>query len=48
MRMTDQGTPNAPWLAISIAGERFGDNPLLELRLRYDRWRRGEGSGAGR
>jgi uncharacterized Ntn-hydrolase superfamily protein len=48
IRMTDQGTPNAPWLAISIAGERLGDNPLLELRLRYDRWRRGEGNGAGR
>ena len=39
--MTDQGTDAAPWLAISIAVERGDDNPLLELRLRYDRWRRG-------
>ena len=39
--MTDQGTDAAPWLAISVRGERGGDNPLLELRLRYDRWRRG-------
>jgi uncharacterized Ntn-hydrolase superfamily protein len=38
---SDQGTPEAPWLAISVRGERGGDNPLLELRLRYDRWRRG-------
>ncbi len=40
--MSDQGTGAAPWLAISVRGERGGDNPLLELRLRYDRWRRGE------
>ena len=39
--MSDQGTSASPWLAISIRGERGGDNPLLELRLRYDRWRRG-------
>jgi hypothetical protein len=39
--MSDQGTSAAPWLAISVRGERGGDNPLLELRLRYDRWRRG-------
>ena len=39
--MSDQGTSAAPWLAISVAVERGGDNPLLELRLRYDRWRRG-------
>lgn len=39
--MSDQGTSDAPWLAISVRGERGGDNPLLELRLRYDRWRRG-------
>jgi uncharacterized Ntn-hydrolase superfamily protein len=39
--MSDQGTSEAPWLAISIRGEGGGDNPLLELRLRYDRWRRG-------
>jgi len=39
--MTDQGTRAAPWLALSVAVERGDDNPLLELRLRYDRWRRG-------
>jgi uncharacterized Ntn-hydrolase superfamily protein len=39
--MSDQGTSAAPWLAISVRGKRGGDNPLLELRLRYDRWRRG-------
>lgn len=39
--MTDQGTADAPWLAISVRGTVGGDNPLLELRLRYDRWRRG-------
>jgi uncharacterized Ntn-hydrolase superfamily protein len=38
---SDQGTAKAPWLAISVRGQRGGDNPLLELRLRYDRWRRG-------
>ncbi len=40
--MTDQGTAKAPWLEISVKGERGGDNPLLELRLRYDRWRRSQ------
>ncbi|MGY8776624.1 MAG: DUF1028 domain-containing protein [Longimicrobiales bacterium] len=39
--MSDQGTDAAPWLSISVAVERGGDNPLLELRLRYDQWRRG-------
>ena len=43
--MSDQGTDAAPWLAISVQGERGGDNPLLELRLRYDRWRRGAEEG---
>ena len=38
--MSDQGTSTAPWLAISVRGERGGDNPLLELRLKYDQWRR--------
>jgi uncharacterized Ntn-hydrolase superfamily protein len=38
--MSDQGTPNAPWLAISVTVARGGDNPLLELRRRYDVWRR--------
>jgi uncharacterized Ntn-hydrolase superfamily protein len=45
--MSDQGTDKAPWLAISVRGERGGDNPLLELRLRYDRWRRGTPSNGG-
>jgi uncharacterized Ntn-hydrolase superfamily protein len=39
--MSDQGTAKAPWLAISVTTEKGGDNPLLELRRRYDRWRRG-------
>ena len=39
--MSDQGTSTAPWLAISVRGERGGDNPLLELRLKYGQWRRG-------
>jgi uncharacterized Ntn-hydrolase superfamily protein len=38
--MSDQGTPAAPWLAISYAVARGADNPLLELRRRYDEWRR--------
>jgi uncharacterized Ntn-hydrolase superfamily protein len=46
--MSDQGTPKSPWLAISIRGVRGGDNPLLELRTRYDQWRRGATSARGR
>jgi uncharacterized Ntn-hydrolase superfamily protein len=38
--MSDQGTSNAPWLAISTTVPKGGDNPLLELRRRYDAWRR--------
>jgi uncharacterized Ntn-hydrolase superfamily protein len=38
--MSDQGTDKAPWLAISVTVARGGDNPLLELRKRYDAWRR--------
>lgn len=38
--MSDQGTPKAPWLAISTTVPKGGDNPLLELRKRYDAWRR--------
>lgn len=38
--MTDAGTKNAPWLNLSVKAERGGDNPLLELRRQYDRWRR--------
>ncbi len=39
--MSDQGTPKAPWLAISVTVGQGGDNPLLELRKQYDQWRRG-------
>lgn len=38
--MTDAGTPNAPWLALSVQTERLAENPLLELRRQYDAWRR--------
>jgi len=38
--MTDAGTNKAPWLNLSVLAERGGDNPLLELRRQYDRWRR--------
>ena len=38
--MTDAGTNKAPWLNLSVLAERSGDNPLLELRRQYDRWRR--------
>jgi uncharacterized Ntn-hydrolase superfamily protein len=44
LSMSDQGTPAAPWLAISYAVGRGEDNPLLELRRRYDAWRRGPGA----
>jgi uncharacterized Ntn-hydrolase superfamily protein len=39
LRMSDQGTPASPWLAISYTVARGADNPLLELRKRYDAWR---------
>jgi len=38
--MTDAGTPNAPWLALSVRTTRLAENPLLELRRQYDAWRR--------
>jgi uncharacterized Ntn-hydrolase superfamily protein len=41
--MSDQGTAKAPWLAISVTVSRGEDNPLLELRRRYDLWRRTKG-----
>ena len=41
--MTDSGTDKAPWLAISVTVERLGENPLIELRRRYDEWRREQG-----
>ena len=37
--MTDAGTPKAPWLNLSVKTERGAENPLLELRRQYDRWR---------
>jgi uncharacterized Ntn-hydrolase superfamily protein len=38
--VTDAGTSKAPWLALSVHTTRFAENPLLELRRRYDAWRR--------
>jgi uncharacterized Ntn-hydrolase superfamily protein len=38
--MTDAGTEKAPWLNLSVRAERGAENPLLELRRQYDRWRR--------
>jgi uncharacterized Ntn-hydrolase superfamily protein len=38
--MTDAGTDKAPWLNLSVLVDRGGENPLLELRRQYDRWRR--------
>jgi uncharacterized Ntn-hydrolase superfamily protein len=38
--MTDAGTANAPWLNLSVKTERGAENPLLDLRRQYDKWRR--------
>jgi uncharacterized Ntn-hydrolase superfamily protein len=38
--MTDAGTPKAPWLNLSVLAERGAENPLLEMRRQYDKWRR--------
>jgi uncharacterized Ntn-hydrolase superfamily protein len=38
--MTDAGTEKAPWLNLSVRTERGAENPLLDLRRQYDRWRR--------
>lgn len=38
--MTDAGTDKAPWLNLSVYTERGAENPLIELRRQYDRWRR--------
>lgn len=38
--MTDAGTDKAPWLNLSVRTERGAENPLIELRRQYDRWRR--------
>ena len=37
--MTDAGTDKAPWLNLAVRAERGADNPLLDLRRQYDRWR---------
>ena len=37
--VSDQGTDAAPRLAISVWNERGGENPVPELRRRYDAWR---------
>jgi uncharacterized Ntn-hydrolase superfamily protein len=38
--MTDAGTDKAPWLNLSVRAERGAENPLLDLRRQYDKWRR--------
>jgi uncharacterized Ntn-hydrolase superfamily protein len=38
--MSDQGTAAAPWLELSVTVAKGEDNPLLELRRKYDAWRR--------
>lgn len=38
--MTDAGTGKGPWLSLSVKTERGGENPLLELRRQFDKWRR--------
>jgi uncharacterized Ntn-hydrolase superfamily protein len=40
INLTDQGTRSAPWLALSVTVDKGGANPLIELRTRYDVWRR--------
>ena len=39
--VTDQGTSKAPWLAISVTERQYGPNPIVDLRRKYDEWRRG-------
>jgi len=36
---TDEGTADAPWLAISEHSEREGPNPIVEVRRRFNAWR---------
>lgn len=38
--MTDAGTDKAPWLNLSVRTERGAENPLIDLRRQYDKWRR--------
>ena len=33
-------TDKAPWLNLSVRAERGAENPLLDLRRQYDKWRR--------
>ena len=40
MGMTDSGTDKAPWLNLAARAERGAENPLLDLRRQYDKWRR--------
>ncbi len=37
---TDAGKANAPYLALSVREETYGKNPLIELRARYDAWKK--------
>lgn len=37
---TDAGTARAPWLNLSVRTERGAENPLLDLRRQFDKWRR--------
>lgn len=38
--ITDAGTAKAPWLNLSVKTTRGAENPLLDLRRQYDKWRR--------
>jgi len=42
INITDEGTPEAPWLAISQHSEREGPNPIVDVRRRFDAWRRAQ------
>jgi uncharacterized Ntn-hydrolase superfamily protein len=39
LRRSDQGTPAAPWIAISETTPRGGANPIIAVRKRYDELR---------
>ncbi|HEY4304980.1 MAG TPA: DUF1028 domain-containing protein [Gemmatimonadaceae bacterium] len=41
--VSDQQTAKAPWLEISVTVAKGDDNPLLDLRRRFDYWRRSGG-----
>lgn len=40
--ITDQGTPAAPWLAISEANPLDGPNPIPAVRRRFNEWKSGQ------